>query len=253
MTDPAEGPDLGENAELGLLFAAIATALHKNSVAEGVDPELLVTLAARAIPHAEQCGVTLQRRGQRPRTTAASGPLSEAVDDLQYTIGEGPCLDAATGDDLVVTNDLLTDARWPGFAQLCVEQTGVRSMLSVRLAMAGDVRAAINFYAHRADSFMDVDVSVATFLAPLAAASVQAHIYQQEAAELRTALGTSRQIGAAVGILMSQRALTYDEAFDQLRRASQHLNVKLRDLAAEVQWIGTLPDAAQVEPTSSCE
>lgn len=33
---------------------------------------------------------------------------------------------------------------------------------------------------------------------------------------------------------MAQGGITSDEAFDQLRTASQRLNVKLRDLAADV-------------------
>ena len=38
-------------------------------------------------------------------------------------------------------------------------------------------------------------------------------------------------IGQAKGILMERRGATADEAFDILRRTSQDLNVKLRDLA----------------------
>jgi hypothetical protein len=118
-------------------------------------------------------------------------------------------------------------------------------MLSIRLSLAEGDRAAINFYAAEADVFADVDVSVASLLAPMAASAVQADLYRQEVGHLATALTTSRQIGVAVGILMSERGLTYEQAFDQLREASQHLNVKLRDVAAEVRYTGTLP----TEPT----
>jgi GAF domain-containing protein len=200
-----------------------------------------VRLAVRAIPHAGHCTLTLLRGHQRPHSVAASGPTPLAVDELQYTVGEGPCLDAATGDDLVLVNDLAADRRWPRFSSLCAARTGVQAMLCVRLSLAGLDRAAINFYSDQTDVFADVDVSVATVLAPLAASALQAHLYQQEVAQLERALTTSRQIGAAVGIMMAQRGLTYEEAFDQLRDASQHLNVKLRDIAAEVQWTGTLP------------
>ena len=57
-----------------------------------------------------------------------------------------------------------------------------------------------------------------------------------EAAELRAtqlaeAVRSRDVIGQAKGILMERRGLTADEAFDTLRRTSQDLNVKLRDLA----------------------
>lgn len=249
LTDPSlPGADSGALAELGLLFAQVATGLNRED-GEGIDPDRLVRLAVRAIPHAGHCTLTLLRGHQRPQTVAASDPMPSAVDELQYSVGEGPGLDAAIGDDLVLVNDVAADPRWPRFSRLCVERTGVRAMLCVRLSLAGLDRAAINFYSDHSDVFADVDVSVATVLAPLAASALQAHLYQQEVAQLERALTTSRQIGAAVGILMAQRGLTYEEAFDQLREASQHLNVKLRDIAADVQWTGTLPAVpSQLEP-----
>jgi DNA-binding response OmpR family regulator len=66
---------------------------------------------------------------------------------------------------------------------------------------------------------------------------------QDEAANLRSALTSNRQIGAAVGILMQQRMLTADDAFALLRTTSQHANRKLRDVAADVVETGALPDA----------
>lgn len=243
----AGGAGSGDMAELGLLFAQVAMALNRDD-GEGVDPDRLVELAARAIPHAGHCTVTLLRDRQRPQTIAASNPMPVAVDELQYAVGEGPGLDAATGDGVVLVSDLAADRRWPRFSTLCVQQTGVHAMLCAHLGLAGSDRAAINFYAEKPGVFAGVDVSVATVLVPLAASSLQAHLYQQEVSQLETALTTSRKIGAAVGIMMAQRGLTYEQAFEQLRQASQHLNIKLRDLAADVQWTGTLPAIRQDEP-----
>jgi hypothetical protein len=52
--------------------------------------------------------------------------------------------------------------------------------------------------------------------------------------DLERALRTSRTIGAAIGIVMSSRSTTQDEAFALLRSASQRSNRKLRDLAADI-------------------
>jgi AmiR/NasT family two-component response regulator len=54
-------------------------------------------------------------------------------------------------------------------------------------------------------------------------------------------LRTNRQIGTAVGILMSSHLITYDEAFRVLRTASHHSNRKLRDVADHVVETGALP------------
>ena len=53
-----------------------------------------------------------------------------------------------------------------------------------------------------------------------------------KASQLREALESRDVIGQAKGILMErEKVVTADDAFNMLRRASQHLNRKLRDLA----------------------
>lgn len=58
---------------------------------------------------------------------------------------------------------------------------------------------------------------------------------------LEAALVSSRRIGAAVGILMATRRVTYDEGFDLLRVASQRGNQKVREIAEYVLLAGELP------------
>jgi hypothetical protein len=80
-----------------------------------------------------------------------------------------------------------------------------------------------------------------------AAFSIQAAIAVDRAAcqiavtHLHTAIRTNRDIGAAVGILMAQRGINYEAAFQLLRSSSQNDNRKLRDLAAEVVAGHALP------------
>ncbi len=65
---------------------------------------------------------------------------------------------------------------------------------------------------------------------------------EAEARHLRRALERSRDIGAAVGVLMAFHKVTRDEAFEMLRRSSQHHNRKVHALALEVISTGTLPE-----------
>jgi hypothetical protein len=48
-----------------------------------------------------------------------------------------------------------------------------------------------------------------------------------------------------MGILMERERITPDQAFDVLRRASQHLNVKLREVAQNLIDTGEDPDTGQ--------
>ncbi len=54
------------------------------------------------------------------------------------------------------------------------------------------------------------------------------------AANLQLALASHREIGVAIGIVMTRYLITRDAAFELLRTASQHSNRKLVDLAAHV-------------------
>lgn len=53
----------------------------------------LAALAARRVTSGSSCGITLQPNG-RPLTVASSDTLADQVDEVQYSIGEGPCLHA---------------------------------------------------------------------------------------------------------------------------------------------------------------
>lgn len=65
--------------------------------------------------------------------------------------------------------------------------------------------------------------------------------YEDKIAQLERALLTSRRIGIAIGILMARHGRTDQQAFDTLRTVSQHRNRKVRDLAEDVIYTGTLP------------
>jgi hypothetical protein len=54
----------------------------------------------------------------------------------------------------------------------------------------------------------------------------------EETASLETALESNRQIGMAIGMLMTLNQVGAEAAFATLREESQHTNTKLRDIAA---------------------
>jgi len=60
-------------------------------------------------------------------------------------------------------------------------------------------------------------------------------------ANLHAALSSRETIGEAMGILMERERITAHQAFDILRRASQHLNVKLREVAQNLIDTGEDP------------
>ena len=74
-------------------------------------------------------------------------------------------------------------------------------------------------------------------------AELQAEAERREGriADLEEALGSARDIGAAVGIVMAANRCSQGDAFATLVRASQNSNRKLREVADEVVLRGELP------------
>jgi hypothetical protein len=217
-------------------------------LADGVDQPLtqqrLVEFAVRGIPGAEHASLTMVTGTTPPRTTASTDELPYQWDQLQYQYGEGPCLDVIATNNVAQAQDLRTDNRWPRFARALVDQTPARSMLSFRLFLTEQNRAALNLYATRPAAFTDQSVATGAIFAAYASMALLAAARHDTANHLLRALETNREIGVAMGILMANGRLTQDQAFDQLRTASQHLNRKLHDIAADVAATGRLPRAA---------
>jgi ANTAR domain-containing protein len=65
-------------------------------------------------------------------------------------------------------------------------------------------------------------------------------VERTKATNLQVALETNREIGQAIGILMSAYKLTSRQGFDLLRTVSQHTHRKLREVAGEVCDTGML-------------
>lgn len=227
--------------EEGGRLREFAEAFRGESVDRLGTPQGIVDFAAQAVPNTIASGLTLIRRDGRPTTVAASDSLAERVDALEYAAGEGPCIEAIEADDLIVANDLATDRRWPGFRIRAITETPIRSMMGARVHLDDDGRGALNFYAPKVGAFTQYDIGVAGMLSILTSLALRATIHQQKVTNLEAALESSRQIGMAIGILMSSRLLTADQAFDELRVASQRLHRKVRDIAGHVNETGALP------------
>jgi hypothetical protein len=113
--------------------------------AETIDStiELFTTLAAETIPATTGVGVTLvDAHGKR--SMAASDPLVERADALQYQFDCGPCLTAWRDQVTVRVDDIDGETRWPQGRPRSLSWT-CGPMLSVPLVTSGAAIGAIRF------------------------------------------------------------------------------------------------------------
>jgi GAF domain-containing protein len=197
--------------------------------------QTVVDLSVETLPGCDAAGVTLRIKGT-DRTAAASDSFTLAIDNIQYEHDEGPCVQALENDEIVRIEDISQESRWPGFTREAAQQQ-LRSSLSHPLREDGTI-GALNLYSKTEHGFDERATAVSEIFASQASIALQnARTYTAARSlsdQLNEALQSRDIIGQAKGILMEREGISDEEAFDMLRSASQHANVKLREIAERV-------------------
>ena len=182
------------------------------------------------------CGITLLRE-KKAATVASSSPAAQAMDEIQYTFGDGPCMTASREQVTVHVEDLELDGRWPEYAA-AVRGHGFRSILALPFLLEGEPRAALNLYSHRPGRFDHRATELARDFVHQTSMALRLAVRfahsSDTAANLKATLETRTVIDVAVGIIMAQNRCSQDEAFELLKSASSARNIKLHAVAAGV-------------------
>jgi len=227
--------DDNQQETLAVEFANLARSLFQEKTVRGV-LDRVVEVAHDVIPGADLVSVTLVDSSGNYLTPSCTAELATKIDQIQYVSKEGPCLQAARDSGLAMSADLALGEEWPTFGPAAAS-AGVRSVLSVGLFPDGQPPrlGSLNCYSQQAHGLDHADRDIALLLAAhvsTALAGTQALSESElRAAHLGRALESRDVIGQAKGILMERRGINAQQAFDLLRAASQHLNIKLAELA----------------------
>ena len=218
------------------LLRALSRVVFADRSLEEVLSEI-TDLARRNIPGAVSTSITLIR-DDRGFTAAHSGEMALVADELQYAKGYGPCLDAGRGNVVLRVDDMRTETRWPDYSAR-VQEEGVRSSLSVPLPYQGTSIGALNNYSTEPAAFATPEslAAAAEVAEAIAVVVLNADVHAQlgeQARNMRLAMNSRAVIEQAKGVLMAQRHIDADQAFDVLREASQRYNRKLRDIATGI-------------------
>lgn len=197
--------------------------------------QMMAATLARG-PEEAWCAVTLLRE-KKAATAASSDPRAAALDEIQYTYGDGPCMTAARTHTLVHVPDVTTENRWPGYTDAAVA-AGIGSVLGVPFELEGEAKAALNIYSSQPQAYDQADIEAVVHQVGLASSGLRLAVrlagHRDTAADLAAALTSRTTIDLAVGIIMAQNRCPQHEAVAILKSASNHRNIKLRELAAEL-------------------
>jgi GAF domain-containing protein len=222
--------------ELSTIFARMSGLLLSRETVHGA-LELVTALASETIRDAAGAGVSLLDEQGRRTTAAASDPIVERADAIQYELEEGPCLTAWAQGVVVRVDDTATEQRWPRWTAAAAP-LGLHSVLSAPLTTADRTMGAIKVYANQVGAFEAREERLLDLFAQQAAVLL-ANMQSYDAAhrlsdQLKEALQSRDTIGQAKGILMGRDNIDADTAFAMLVAISQREHRKLRDVAVEV-------------------
>ncbi|MCZ2858018.1 GAF and ANTAR domain-containing protein [Blastococcus sp. VKM Ac-2987] len=150
------------------LHAKLATAMA------GADTALaaadLLCRACVQLFRVDGASVSLTHDGSTQGTFGSSGDLSRRLDELQFTFGEGPCLDAVRHGQPILVADLRDPAetRWPAFAGALV-RSGINAVFALPVTIASKPIGALDLFRRSAGGLGEPALTGGLLAAELAA------------------------------------------------------------------------------------
>ncbi|WP_405990676.1 ANTAR domain-containing protein [Streptomyces sp. NBC_00986] len=203
------------------------------------------TAAVAALP-VGGAGLSAMSRTATSHPLCSTDDISEQLEELQLTLGEGPCVDAFLDGSAVLTPDLLTGQlqdRWAVFADAALE-VGARAVFALPLQVGAISPGVLDLYAdvptvldaeQLADALAFADL--ATLLLLDARIDERGGPSGQQAPADRDfgdLDGYRAEIDQATGILTVQLGIGIDEAFVRLRAHAYMRGRRLADVAADI-------------------
>lgn len=218
----------------GTLFTGLAELIYGGGSYETVFSTLCAAAPA-LVDGCDHASLMLRRRNDY-ETAAGNDDIARRIDALEREVGEGPCVDAILDEAYQLDPDIRAHCQWPMLAERILAETPVRGVAGFRLmpGQGGSKSGALNLFSDSPGALTVASADQGVILAAFASVAVTAIEQREEVETLRAGLRSNREIGKAVGLLMAAHKVKDEEAFEILRRASQDLNTKLVEVAAEV-------------------
>jgi hypothetical protein len=172
-------------------------------------------------------------------SVCTTNEVSRLIEDLQYALGEGPCVDAHNLNRPVLEPDLADSPtpRWIAFTPPVVE-VGVRAIFGFPLQVGAARLGALNLYRDRPGPLSDEQHSDALVMAEIAAQAVLVLQADAPPGELSGALESESDfqwvVHQASGMVSAQLGVSVAQALIRLRAYAFGNNRPLADVAHDV-------------------
>jgi GAF domain-containing protein len=203
------------------------------------DPTRSLCMACAEVIDVAGAGLVLMSRGQPLGSVCVSDAWTEAVEDIQYALSEGPCVDAFRSHAPVMVPDLadVDLRRWVEFRVGALE-AGVRAVFGFPLLVGTICIGALDLYhdepgalsaAQFADAEVVAHVATRTLLGWQAVAEPNTLAWQLEQVPMHRAA-----VHQAAGMVSVQARVSVDDALALIRACAFAEGQAVGTIAADV-------------------
>jgi hypothetical protein len=165
-------------------------------------------------------GAMLMLGGEHHGALYYSDDRAHTMEELQFSLGEGPCLHAYSSRQPVLVADVATHDAWPAFAQAAAE-AGLGAIFAFPLQAYDASLGAFDFYRDRAGTLEADDVEVGTTIAEVGARLVLDAVAERPPGwlppQLVRMMEERHHVYQATGMVSVQLGVGLDEALGYLR------------------------------------
>jgi hypothetical protein len=192
----------------------------------------------------DAAAISLVFDGTNAATLGSSGPPARIYDELQFTLGEGPCLDSVDLRAPVMVVDLAdpNNARWPVYGPAMLAHQ-IRGVYAVPVLVAGEYVGALDLFRAQPGALRTEQMIGAVAAAELAGIPVldlmdgdlQAAVSDPGSnawAELNTL--SRAEVGQSTGMLIAQLGIDAAEALVRLRAHAYATDRSVIDVARDI-------------------
>lgn len=192
----------------------------------------------------DAAAISLVFDGASAGTLGSSGKSARMYDELQFTYGEGPCLDAVSLRAPVVVVDLAHpgEARWPSYGRAMLEYR-IRGVYAMPVLAAGEYVGALDLFRVQPGGLRDEQLVGAAAAAELAgmpvldliAGDLQAAVDDPSSDAWAELCMLSRaEVSQATGMLVAQLDVDPTEALVRLRAHAYSTGRSATDVARDI-------------------
>jgi putative methionine-R-sulfoxide reductase with GAF domain len=199
--------------------------------------EKLAQVARDMVPSAVGAGASLMDDSGSRISTATTDRIATIADELQYELGQGPCISAWATSSVQRLDDTQTDTLWPRWSS-GARDLGIRSVVSAPMVFRGGVIGALKVYSTSPSAFTEDDerrlVLLSAAAATLLGVASGPDASRRLSESLAAALSDRKAVETATGILMERHHVDLEPARYMLIELSRTDTEPLADVARKV-------------------